>query len=189
MRRLLAAAASGAVLLLGAGCSTDKSGDTAAAPAPAAAPSATTAAAPAATGSTGGAPADPAATDGGGKAVSPGDAALAANTPAICKQATKVSGETVTAFARDAKALATAKQSADKFAAEQATAGVQRRLQSWSYALESLSGLTSDAALKKSFGSLSYKVEKLSQTKDVSTVKQSQLRAVQNDVEKACAAR
>jgi hypothetical protein len=186
MRRLLVAAASGAVLLLGAGCSTDKSGD--AAPAPGLTATARPAA-PTVTGGSGAPGAAPATTDAGGKAVSPGDAALAANTDAICKQATTVSSESVAAFASESKQLAAAKKAADPVAAQRTTAQVQRRLQSWSYALRSLSELTSDAALKKSFGTLGGKVEKLSQAKDPATVKQSELRAVRDDVAKACSAR
>ncbi len=187
MRRLLVTAASGAVLLLGAGCSTDTSGDTA--PPAGATTAAAPAPAPAAPGGSAAPEAAPATTEPGGKAGNPGDAALAADTDAICKQAVKVSGETVTAFARESKQLAKAKNSAGRPATDQAAAGVQRRLESWSYALGSLSELTTDAALKKSFGTLSGKVEKLSRAEDPSTVEQSQLRAVQNDVEKACAAR
>lgn len=171
MRRLLVAAASGAVLLLGAGCSTDKAAEPAAAPAP------TGAVAP-----TGAAPA-PSVTDAAGKPVDAGDAGLASNTDAICTQATKVSGAAVTTFTRDAGALADNK---GKPEAQRVEERVRRGLEGWAFALRDLGNLTDDGALKKAFGTQSGKVQKLSEG-DLYKVRESQLTAIGKDVDKACA--
>ena len=171
MRRLLVAAASGAVLLLGAGCSTDKAAETDAAPAP------TAAVAP-----TGAAPA-PSVTDASGKPVNAGDAALASNAAAICNQATKVSGAAATTLAREAGDLAGVKGEPDARAAE---TQVRRGLEGWAFALRDLGNLTDDAALKKALGTQGGKVQKLSEG-DLYKIKESQLKAIGKDVEKACA--
>ncbi len=187
MRRLLVAAVSGAVLLLGAGCSTDKTDDTAATPTagPVPAPVApgASAAAPA-TGASGG----PAATGGSGGPAGSGDAALARNTDAICDQATRVSRDAVAGFAADVKLLEKAKRSDEPATVTQAGTQAQRRLEGWAYALRDLSGLTADNGLKASFGGLSGKVEKLSRSEDLTKVSAGQLSAISGDVKKACSA-
>ena len=177
MRRLLVAAASGAVLLLGAGCSTDKAAETDAVPAPTGAVAPTVA-------PSGAAPA-PSTTDASGKPVNAGDAALASNTDAICNQATKVSGSAAAAFAREAGTLADSKGKPD---AQRVEERVQRGLEGWAYALRDLGNLTDDGALKKALGTQGDKVQKLSEG-DLHKVKESQLTAIGNDVEKACASK
>ncbi|GAA0812437.1 hypothetical protein [Spirilliplanes yamanashiensis] len=174
MRRLLVAAASGAVLLLGAGCSTDPAATPDAAPAPTNAAAPTSAAAPA--------PA-PSTTDKSGKPVNAGDAALASNTGAICGQANKVSGVAAASFARESGLLADSK---GKPEAQRVEERVQRGLEGWAFALRDLGNLTDDAALKKALGTQGDKVQKLSEG-DLHKIKESQLTAIGNDVEKACA--
>ena len=181
MRRLLAAAASSAVLLLGAGCSTDTSGDTPSAEATAG--TAAPAPGPGASAGATGAPGTTGGTDAGGTtAANPGDAALAANTGAICTQATKVSGSAVSGFAVTAKDLAAQK---GKNTAVQVETKARRDLEGWAFALRDLGGLTTDGALKKSLGGLSGEVVKLSEG-DLYKIKNSTIEDIRKRVDTAC---
>jgi hypothetical protein len=164
MRRLLATAASGAVLLLGAGCSTE----------PTAAPAPTVAGAAAASTAAPGASAGPNA----------GDAALAANTPAICNEAKKVSGAGVANIANGKKEIAdAAKSNADAKARAQELA--EHAVDQWSYALGDLGKTVADAQVKKDLTSISAEVAKLKAT--VAKVDDAKVAALSKKVETACA--
>jgi hypothetical protein len=161
MRRLLAAAATGALLLLTA-CSTEPSGADTGTPATTAA--VPTAAAPA------GASAGASAAPGASRAGNPGDVALATNLNAICNQATKVSGTQLAAFSASAG-------SKD---------GAQTALRNWGFALGSLQELVADQGLKDAFGKASGDLKKLA-TEDPAKIDQARLAEIQGSVAKACA--
>jgi hypothetical protein len=170
MRRLWATAASGAVLLLSAGCSTEPAAT--GAPTPAVVPA--TPAAP--TGASTGASAGPNA----------GDVALAGNTPAICSQAAKVSGQAAATFAADLKQLVDASTAKDKNLAATAKAKVQHDVEGWSYALGDLANLVADAKVKKALGDMSAAIGKLKG--DVEKIDEATLTSLRQQLDQACGA-
>ena len=173
MRRLLATAASGAVLLLGAGCSTDP--DAAAPvvpPAGASASAGVSAAAPGGASSGASAGAQPA-----------GDAALSSNTEAICTSASKAGGAAAVTFAADLKLLVDASSSQDPDAAAKARQKVERDVDQWSFALADLSNLVSDKAVKKALGDLSKEVGALKG--DIQKIDSGKVAALQEKLDKA----
>ena len=172
MRRLMAAAAVTAALLV-AGCSTDKTAtadSAAAAPTPAAGSSAG-----AATGASAGAK---------GASGGAGDAALSGNTKAICDQAAKTGGNAGATFAQDLKLLIDAESSKDKAAVTAAKQKTTRDVENYSYALQDMSKLTDDAALKKALASMSASVGKLKG--DVRKIDAEELGRLQGTLDKAC---
>jgi hypothetical protein len=173
MRRLLAAAACGAVLLLGAGCTADSSPEpavTTAAPVP----------------SAGGGPAGASGAPGASGAANPGDVALATNLSAICNQATKVSGSSIANFASNAEDLKKAAAGSDKNELAKAAARSQGPVQNWSFAMKNLGQLVADAGLKDAFGKAGDELEKLGAT-DPTKIDQAKLTEVQGNIAKACA--
>jgi len=170
MRRLMAAAAATAALLV-AGCSTDKTDTAATAPTPAAGSSAG-----AATGASAGASA-------GAKGAA-GDAALSGNTKAICDQAAKTGGNAGATFAQDLKLLIDAESSKDKAAVAAAQQKTTRDVENYSYALQDMSKLTDDAALKKALATMSASVGKLKG--DVRKIDAEELGRLQGTLDKAC---
>ena len=149
MRRPFAAALTAAALAaLLTGCSTDRSGDAEAAPAPAA-PGGTTSA-PAA-GAASGAPAAGASAAAGAK----GDAALSGNTAAICAQAAKTGIDFAGTFAENVKLQIEAASGGEPAAVQQAEQKAARDVQNYSYALRDMSGLAADPALKKALADMS----------------------------------
>lgn len=135
MRRLWATAASGAIILLSAGCTTE----------------------PAATTTAGAAPPS-AAIEASGTA---GDAALAANTPAVCSQASKTSADAAVRLAQNLKSEAEAASSKDKLLLEKAQQQTQRDVQNWGSALTDLSGLVANATVKKALGDMGKEITQL----------------------------
>jgi hypothetical protein len=170
MRRLMAAAAVTAALLV-AGCSTDK---TATADAAATAP---TPAAGSSAGATTGASA-------GAKGAAAGDAALSGNTKAICDQAAKTGGNAGATFAQDLKLLIDAESSKDKAAVTGAQQKTTRDVENYAYALQDMSKLTSDPALKKALASMSASVAKFKG--DVRKIDAEELGRLQGTLDKAC---
>jgi len=171
MRRLMAAAAVTAALLV-AGCSTDKTAtaDTAAAPTPAT--GASTSAAAGAKGSS-------AAASGAA-----GDAALSGNTKAVCDQAAKTGGSAASSFSQDLKLLIDAESADDKAAVAAAKAKTSRDMENYSYALQDMSKLVDDPAVKKALAEMSASVTKLKG--DVRKIDAEELGRLQGTLSKAC---
>ena len=175
MRHLLyATAVSGALLLLGTGCSSDEPAGTTAAPAPAA----SAAPAPATSGgatSTGSAP----AAAGGG-----GDAALSGNSEAICQQAAKTGGDAAKNFAQDLKLLIDAESAKDADQVAKAKAKTTRDVENYSFALTDMSKLAADPALKAALADMGKQVKALKG--DVRKLDTAQLTKLQETLDKAC---
>lgn len=172
MRRLLCATAvSGALLLLGTGCSGDKADDDTAAAPVAVAP------APGPAGS------GPAASAG---AVLPGeaDAALSGNTQAICQQAAKTGGDAAKNFAQDLKLLIDAESSQDKDLVIKAKQKTTRDVENYSFALKDMSKLAADAKLKAALADMGSQVTALKG--DVRKVDEKRLTKLQATLDKAC---
>jgi len=148
MRRLLCATAvSGALLLFGAGCSSDDQAGTTAAPTPLA----SGAAAPAA----GGAASASAAVPG------PGDVALAGNSAAICQQAAKTGAGAAENFAADLKLRIDAESAQDADQVAKAKAKTTRDVENYAYALTDMSKLASEPALKAALADMGKQVTTL----------------------------
>lgn len=178
MRRLCAAAASGVILLFGAGCSTDKTADNPTV----AAPGATTAG-PAASA---GAAASVAPGGASAGAVNPGDAALAADSGAICNQATKVSGSALSHFATAARDLKEANAGSNAQAKAGAAESFKTNLQNWRFALDNLHQLVADQKLKADFGKQRDAIDKLLKG-DPAKVTEAQVAAINKDITTTCA--
>jgi hypothetical protein len=151
MRRLLGAAVIGALVLGAAGCSTDKSDlgapSTPSVPPPVSAPVP---------------PPDvsvpPAATASATTSVNPGDAALSADTQALCRQAARMSGQFSSQLAADAKMVTAAGRAADQAAVAEAKRKTARDAQSFAFALNDMSKLVADPTLKKALVEMSAQV-------------------------------
>ncbi len=169
MRRLWATAASGAVILLSAGCSTGPA-------APAAAPAAPTPSVAA--------PAPSASSAAGSTAPDQGDAALAGNSEAICAQANRVSSQAAATFAENLRVLVEAATAKDAARLQQAKAKTDRDVQSWAYALKDMSELASDAKLKKALADMSTQVTTFKG--DVEKIDEAKLVKLHETLDKAC---
>ncbi|MET8151851.1 hypothetical protein ACIBSW_40095 [Actinoplanes sp. NPDC049668] len=172
MRRLLSAtAASGALLLLGAGCSSGKVAEnTTAAPVPAIpAPGASTPASGASAG-----------------AALPGeaDAALSGNSEAICQQAAKTGGDAAKNFAQDLKLLIDAETSQDKDSVVKAKQKTARDVENYSFALKDMSKLAADPKLKAALADMGSQVTALKG--DVRKIDSERLDKLQKTLDKAC---
>jgi hypothetical protein len=170
MRRLWATAASGAVILLSAGCSTEPAAPAAA---PAAAPTPSVAA-----------PAPSASSAAGSTAPDKGDAALSGNSEAICAQANRVSSQAAATYAADLKALVEASTAKDPVVLQRAKEQTDRDVQSWAYALRDMSGLASDANLKKALADMSTQVTAFKG--DVQKIDEAKLVKLHETLDKAC---
>jgi hypothetical protein len=177
MRRLMAAAAVTAALLL-TGCSTDKTaaGDASAAPTPAGT------AAPAVTGAPGATSATGTARTDGDKAK--GDAALSGNTAALCSQAVRTGGQAAAAFAQDLKLLIDAESARNKAAVAEAKAKTTRDVENYEYALKDMSKLAADPAVKQALAEMSASVDRLKG--DVRKIDADELGRLQGTLGKAC---
>jgi hypothetical protein len=149
MRRLWATAASGAIILLSAGCTTEPATTTTGAPTPAVGVV------------TPATPATPAPGTSVQASDPAGDKALAGNTPAICSQAAKTSGDAAARLAQNLKSEADAASSKDKLLVEKAQQQTQRDVQNWGSALTDLSGLVADATVKKALGAMGKEITQL----------------------------
>jgi hypothetical protein len=178
MRRLVAAVASGVIVLFGAGCSTDKSADSPVVAAPSVAGSGP--AVPS------GVPSGAASGAASAGAVNPGDAALAADTGAICNQATRVSGGALSRFAVVSKDLKEANAGKNELAKVQAADAFKKSLQNWRFALDSLHQLVADQKLKADFGKQRDAVDKLI-AGDPAKVTEAQIAEINKNVVAACA--
>jgi hypothetical protein len=179
MRRLLAAALLTGALVAVGGCSADKT-DKADQPAD----TATFGPAPsdASSGTTGlGGPSGPAG-DPGRQAA--GDAALAGNTAAICKQAAKTGGQFASMFAQDRKLLAAAASTHDKDQAAKATEKASRDVDNYSFALLDMAKLAANPPLKKALGEMGNEVSAVKG--DVTKLDDKKVAALQATLDKAC---
>lgn len=174
MRRLLVLTS---VILLAAGCSTDKSGDTTAAPAPA--PTPPGASAPAAAGTASAAPGTSAAAQGGDA-----DAALRNNTAAICNQAAKTSGDFANLLTDNAKLAADAASAKDTVAKQRAEQKMIRDVQNYSYALLDMSKLAGDKSVSAALKGLGDQVGAFSD--DAAKMDAEQLAGIRTALDKAC---
>lgn len=180
MRRLLCAAAGGALLLLGAGCSAGEQQPGIAPAATPAVPGGPAASAPVAPGVTpppGGASAGP-GTRGGG------DAALSGNSAAICEQAAKTSADAARNFALDLKLLIDAESAQDAGQVAKAKAKTVRDVQNYSYALNDMAKLASEPGLKQALAEMGRQVTALKG--DVRKVDAEQLARLQDTLDRAC---
>jgi hypothetical protein len=169
MRRLWATAASGAVLLLSAGCSTDPPVTGSPTPAP---PASVAVGVPGASaGASAGVP-------------DPGDVALAGNTAAICEQATKVTAQAVRQYTQNKKNLTDAATAKDADLVAKAKAQAERDVQNWSFALKDLSGLVADTTVKKALAEVSTQITKFDA--DIQKISSKSFASVQAKVAKAC---
>lgn len=177
-RQLLAAsigaAVFGAVVLGAAGCSTDKT------------PSA---AATAQTGAT--APSGPSAAAGSGSrpggdvaAQNAGDAKLAGNTAAICNQAARTSGQFGAVFAQDLKLLIDAESATDKGQSGKVRQKTTTDVASYSFALNDMSKLAADPAVKQALADMSKQVTALQG--DVRKIDDKKLDKLRATLDKAC---
>ncbi|RSM51088.1 hypothetical protein DMB66_42680 [Actinoplanes sp. ATCC 53533] len=173
MRRLLCATAvSGALLLLGAGCSSDDQAGTTAAPAPLA----SGASAPAVGGAT--TSSAPAAGPG------PGDVALAGNSDAICQQAAKTGADAAGTFAEDLKLRIDAESAQDADQVAKAKAKTTRDVENYAYALTDMSKLASEPALKAALADMGKQVATL--RGDVLKMDAALLTKLRGTLDKAC---
>jgi len=174
MRRLLCATAvSGALLLLGTGCSADNGTLGAATPAPM--PAASGFAAPAGSA---------AATSAGAGSAGAGDAALSGNSAAICAQAAKTGGDAAKNFAQDLKLLIDAESSQDQDQVAKVKAKTTRDVENYSYALTDMAKLASEPALKQALAEMGKQVTALKG--DVRKVDAEQLVKLQATLDRAC---
>jgi hypothetical protein len=175
MRRLLCATAlSGALVLLGAGCSDGGSGEnTTAAPTPAV----SGAAASAATG--GGATASAGAALPGA-----GDAALSGNTQAICQQAGQTGSNAAKNFAQDLQLLIEAESAQDKDLVAKARQKTTRDVENYSYALRDMAKLAADRKVKAALADMGKQVADLDG--DVRKIDSARLARLRETLDKAC---
>jgi len=168
MRRIVAAAAVTGALLL-TGCSADKTAGTGAAGTP------TPAVGPAAGSS---------ASNGAAPGASAGDAALSGNTRAICDQAATTGTNAAATFAQDLKLLIDAESAKDKAAISAAQQKTTRDVENYAYALQDMSNLVADPAVKKALAEMSKSVEQLKG--DVRKVDAQELGRLEGQLSKAC---
>ncbi|BFU46421.1 hypothetical protein [Krasilnikovia sp. MM14-A1004] len=174
MRRLRLTAVSGALVLLGAGCSSGPDVTTPPAGTPAVAPAAPS------TGPGGPAPAAGATPS----RAAAGDAALKGNSAAICDQATTTGAHAGATFAQDLKLLIDAESGQDSAAVSQARAKTTRDVQNYAYALADMGKLASEPDLKKALTTMSKQVGALKG--DVRKLDATKLAALQTTLDKAC---
>ncbi|GAA4598909.1 hypothetical protein BJY16_002888 [Actinoplanes octamycinicus] len=166
MRRHLAAAAALSFALLAAGCSGgDEQEPTAAAPTPAGTAAAATTAA-----------ADPAV-------AASADAALSADTKAICAQAARTGESFGTNFAADYQVYLGAKAQGAE-AKARAKEKVTRTVDGYSFALLDMSKLTSDPSLKKALAAMGAQVTALKG--DFAKIDDKRLAEISGKLAKAC---
>jgi hypothetical protein len=173
MRRPLAAAALLAALLA-AGCTTDRSTTGGAAATPAAEPTATgggSTSAPAAGAASAGAPPD-------------GDAALSGNTGAICDQAAKTGADFAATFAANVKLQIEAASAREPGALQEVERKAARDVQNYSFALNDMSKLAADPALKKALADMGKQVTALNG--DVRKIDEKQLAALRTRLDEVC---
>lgn len=184
MRRPFAAALTAAALAaLLTGCSTDRSGDTGAAPAPGT--SAGAAAAPSAAGAASGAPDGGAPAAGASAAAgAEGDAALSGNTAAICAQAAKTGIDFAATFAGNVKLQIDAASAGEPAAVQQAEQKATRDVQNYAYALRDMSELAADAKLKKALADMSKQVEAFKG--DISKIEEKDMAGLRAKLDEAC---
>jgi hypothetical protein len=179
MRRLLLAAAIGAVVLGTAGCSIDKTPSAAVTP---------QAAAPAGAGASlpGGASSAPAngSKPGGAAGANAGDAALAGNTQAICNQAAKTGGQFGSMFAQDLKLLIDAESAKDQDLSGKVKQKTARDVENYSFALNDLSKLAADPTVKQALADMSRQVTALKG--DVRKIDDKKLDGLRATLDKAC---
>jgi hypothetical protein len=171
MRRLLLAAAIGAVVLGAAGCSTDK-----------------TPTGPATTPPVGFTPQPGASAPAGaakpGGAGSTGDAALSGNTQAICNQAAKTGGQFGSMFAQDLKLLIDAQSAKDKDLSGKVQQKTVRDVENYSFALNDMSKLAADPVLKQALADMGKQVTALKG--DVRKIDDKKLDKLRGTLDKAC---
>lgn len=167
MRRLLAAAAITATLLLGAGCSSGRSGTPAVG-----APSAGTTAV---------------STPNGGAGTSPGAVIRPAggNAKEVCAAATKASSEAAKTFVSELATMLKAAGANDAKGAQAAQKGAQRSLDSWAAQLKQQAGKATDPQLKALLDQLSAEVGKMKA--DVDSVDDVKLEQLQQRLDQLCA--
>jgi hypothetical protein len=177
MRPATAAVTLAGIVLL-TGCSTGPAADgTAVAPAPAPGGSAPATGAPA--GAATGPNAQTASSGSQG-----GDAALAGDTGAICAQAVKTGGDFARTFAGNLKLQIDAASSGDPAAVQRAEQKSARDVQNYSYALNDLSELAADPAVKNALADMSKQVNALKG--DVRQLDEEQLAALRTTLDRAC---
>jgi hypothetical protein len=173
MRRPLAAALT--TLFLLAGCSTNLDGS--ATPGPAAAPM------PAPGGSVATQPgAASGAPEGGG--TGDGDARLSGNTEAICTQAVKTGADFARTFAANLELQIDAASADDPAAVQQAEQKAARDVQNYSYALNDLSKLAADPAVKTALADMSRQVTALKG--DLRKLDGAKLNSLRSTLDEAC---
>jgi hypothetical protein len=117
-----------------------------------------------------------------GAAGKSGDAALSKDTKAICGQADKLTTSFGATFTQDLKALIDNAQDAEQRAeVEQKT---KRDVQNFSFALKDLSGLASDAGLKKALAEMGTEVTALGG--DVRQLDADKIGELSGKLDKAC---
>jgi hypothetical protein len=178
MRRLLLAAAIGAVVLGAAGCSTDKTPGATATP-PAGATPGTAASLPAV------ASAPPnGSKPGGATGANAGDAALSGNTQAICNQAAKTGGQFGAMFAQDLKLLIDAESAKDKDLSGKVKQKTTRDVENYSFALNDLSKLAADPTVKQALADMGKQMTALKG--DVRKIDDAKLDKLRATLDKAC---
>jgi hypothetical protein len=176
MRRSAAAAVLAGMFLL-TGCSTEPADDgTSVAPAPAPGAS-VTASAPGP-----GTPADAAGQQNTG--ARDGDAALSGDTGAICAQAVRTGADFARTFAGDLKLRIDAAASGDPAAVQQAEQKSARDVRNYSYALNDLSKLAADPAVKRALAGMSKQINALKD--DILELDEKQLAGLRTTLDKAC---
>jgi hypothetical protein len=193
MRRLLLAAAIGAVVLGAAGCSTDQTpsaGVTPQAGVPAGAgatlPGAVLPGASLPGASLPGGASAPAngSKPGGAAGANAGDAALAGNTQAICNQAAKTGGQFGSMFAQDVKLLIDAESAKDQDLSGKVKQKTARDVENYSFALNDMSKLAADPTVKQALADMSKQMTALKgDVRKIDDKKLDQLRAT---LDKAC---
>jgi hypothetical protein len=172
MRRLLCATAvSGALLLLGTGCSSGGADEN-------------SGVAPISLVSTPAAAPGPAGASAGAALPGEADAALSGNTQAICRQAAKTGGDAAKNFAQDLKLLIDAESSQDKDLVIKAKQKTARDVENYSFALKDMSKLAADAKLKAALADMGAQVTALKG--DVRKADAARLDKLRATLDKAC---
>jgi hypothetical protein len=170
MRRLLLAAAVGAVVLGAAGCSTDKTPTATATPPVGFTPQPGASA--------------PAGAAKPGAAGATGDAALSGNTQAICNQAAKTGGQFGSMFAQDLKLLIDAESAKDTDMSGKVRQKTARDVENYSFALNDMSKLAADPVVKQALADMSKQVTALKG--DVRKIDDKKLDKLRGTLDQAC---
>jgi hypothetical protein len=179
MRRLLLAAAIGAVVLGTAGCSTDDK-----TPSAAATPQVGVSVGAGATLPAGASAPANGSKPGGAAGANAGDAALAGNTQAICNQAAKTGGQFGSMFAQDLKLLIDAESAKDQDLSGKVKQKTARDVENYSFALNDLSKLAADATVKQALADMGKQVTALKG--DVRKIDDKKLDSLRATLDKAC---